>query len=128
MILSWITYGLLVLVILYGGKFAFGKNKFNDDFLSLEATKCLRGLAAIGVILHHISQESAFQKVRELSIFVNAGFYFVAIFFFCSGFGLIKSLKSKPNYFDGFLKNRVLKTIVVPFYVCVLILVLTVQP
>lgn len=121
MILSWITYGLLVLLILFGGKFAFGKNKFNDDFLSLDVTKSLRGLAAIGVILHHISQEGAFQKVRELSPFVNAGFYFVAIFFFCSGFGLIKSLKSKENYLDGFLKNRVLKTIIVPFYVCVLI-------
>jgi len=121
MILSWVTYGLLVLLILFGGKFAFGKGKFNDDFLSLEATKCLRGLAAIGVILHHISQEGAFQKVRELSPFVNAGFYFVAIFFFCSGFGLIKSLKTKENYLDGFLKKRVLKTIVIPFYVCVLL-------
>ncbi|MBO5117349.1 MAG: hypothetical protein J6C25_07590 [Treponema sp.] len=92
MILTWSVYGLFILLILFGGKFAFGRGKFNDNFLSLEATKCLRGLAAIGVILHHVSQESAFQKVRELSIFVNAGFYFVAIFFFCSGFGLIKSL------------------------------------
>ena len=121
MILTWSVYGLFVLLILFGGKFAFGKNKFNDDFLSLEATKCLRGIAAVGVILHHISQEGAFQQVKELSVFVNAGFYFVAIFFFCSGFGLIKSLKTKENYFDGFLKNRVLKTIVVPFYVSVLI-------
>jgi hypothetical protein len=121
MILSWSVYALLIVLILFGCKFAWRKNEFNDDFLSLDVTKSLRGLAAIGVILHHISQESAFQKVKELSPFVNAGFYFVAIFFFCSGFGLIKSLKSKENYLDGFLKNRVLKTIIVPFYVCVLI-------
>ena len=29
----------MVLLILFGGKFAFGKNKFNDDFLSLDVTK-----------------------------------------------------------------------------------------
>lgn len=121
MILSWSVYALLIVLILFGCKFAWRKNEFNDDFLSLDVTKSLRGLAAIGVILHHISQESAFQKVKELSPFVNAGFYFVAIFFFCSGFGLIKSLKTKENYLDGFLKKRVLKTIVIPFYVCVLL-------
>ena len=121
MILSWSVYALLIVLILFGCKFAWRKNEFNDDFLSLDVTKSLRGFAAIGVILHHISQESAFQKVKELSPFVNAGFYFVAIFFFCSGFGLIKSLKTKENYLDGFLKKRVLKTIVIPFYVCVLL-------
>ena len=121
MILSWSVSALLIVLILFGCKFAWRKNEFNDDFLSLDVTKSLRGLAAIGVILHHISQESAFQKVKELSPFVNAGFYFVAIFFFCSGFGLIKSLKTKENYLDGFLKKRVLKTIVIPFYVCVLL-------
>ena len=121
MILRWSVYALLIVLILFVCKFAWRKNEFNDDFLSLDVTKSLRGLAAIGVILHHISQESAFQKVKELSPFVNAGFYFVAIFFFCSGFGLIKSLKTKENYLDGFLKKRVLKTIVIPFYVCVLL-------
>ena len=57
----------------------------------------------------------------ELSIFVNYGYKFVAIFFFCSGFGLIKSLMTKPDYFNGFLKKRVLKAIVIPFYVNVIL-------
>ena len=77
--------------------------------------------------LHHISQENAFQwangygKAGELSIFVNAGFLFVAIFFFCSGYGLIKSLETKPDYFNGFIKKRILKTLVIPYYVSILI-------
>ena len=56
-----------------------------------------------------------------LSAFVNAGAYFVAIFFFCSGYGLIKSLDSKKDYLKGFIKNRIVKAIVLPFYVNVII-------
>ena len=40
----------------------FKKNEFNDDFLSLDTMKSLRGFAAMGVILHHISQEQVFQQ------------------------------------------------------------------
>ncbi len=123
MYISYVTYALIVLLLLWGGKFARGKGVFHEDSASLEVTKCLRGFAALGVILHHISQEQAFQMLGKsygkgaLGIFVNAGFFFVAIFFFCSGFGLIKSLETKENYLEGFLKKRVLKAILIPFYV-----------
>lgn len=128
MYVTYVTYVLIIGLLLWGGKFAgFRKNKFHEDCISLEVTKSLRGFAAIGVILHHISQQNAFQgangweKPGELSIFVNFGFKLVAIFFFCSGFGLLKSLKTKENYLDGFIKKRILKTIVVPFYVNVIL-------
>ena len=123
MYISYVTYALVLLLLLWGGKLARGKGTFHEDSTSLEVTKALRGFAALGVILHHISQEHAFQVSAgqghhgELSIFVNAGFFFVAIFFFCSGFGLIKSLDTKENYLEGFLKKRVLKAILIPFYV-----------
>ena len=135
MVLSISVYIICVILLIWGGKYAgFGKDKFHQDSTSLEITKSLRGFAAIGVILHHISQENAFQYANmkigtsgggwvpgELSIFVNYGYKFVAIFFFCSGFGLIKSLYSKPDYLNGFLKKRVLKAIVIPFYVNVIL-------
>ncbi len=127
MYISYVTYIVLLALLLIGGKFAKGKGALHEDSTSLEVTKCLRGFAAFGVILHHISQQHAFQsangwgKPGELSIFVNAGFFFVAIFFFCSGFGLIKSLNTKENYLDGFIKNRIVKTIVIPFYVNVVL-------
>ncbi len=123
MYISYVTYALVLLLLLWGGKLARGKGTFHEDSTSLEVTKALRGFAALGVILHHISQEHAFQVSAgqghhgELSIFVNAGFFFVAIFFFCSGFGLIKSLDTKENYLEGFLKKRVFKAILIPFYV-----------
>ena len=109
---------LFVCVIVVGAKNKFGKkNQFNDDFTSLEVMKSVRGFAAMGVILHHISQEFAFQESGVLSPFVNAGAYFVAVFFFCSGYGLIKSFDSKKDYLKGFIKKRIVKSIVVPFYV-----------
>lgn len=129
--LTGITLILFISLIIWGGKLPQkgedGKRHLHKDSMSLEATKGLRGIAAIGVILHHISQESAFQQANgwgkpgELFYFVNAGYLFVAVFFFCSGFGLIKSLNSKPDYFKGFLKKRVVKTLVIPFYVSVII-------
>ena len=129
MYLTYTVYALIIALFIWGGKFAgFKKNQFHEDSSSLDSMKSLRGYAAIGVILHHISQENAFQwagggygKPGELSIFVNAGFIFVAIFFFCSGYGLIKSLETKPDYLNGFMKKRVLKTLVIPYYVSIVI-------
>lgn len=114
--LSIITYSLFALLAIIGIKFA-GLSKFNDDFMSLNKTKALRGLAAVGVILHHISQQQVFQKTNTLTFFCEIGIYFVAIFFFCSGYGLIKSFMSKENYLNGFIKKRIVKTLVIPFYI-----------
>ena len=129
MYLTYTVYVLLLALFIWGGKFAgFKNNQFHEDSSSLDSMMSLRGFAALGVILHHISQEGAFQwaggghgKPGELSIFVNSGYLFVAIFFFCSGYGLIKSFESKPDYLKGFMKKRVLKTLIVPYYVSILI-------
>lgn len=124
--LTIITLVLFFALILWGCKFP-EKKQLHQNSMSLEVTKGLRGIAAIGVILHHISQESAFQQANgwgkpgELFVFVNAGYYFVAIFFFCSGFGLIKSLNTKQDYLKGFIKKRIVKTIVIPFYINVIL-------
>lgn len=122
-LLTYAVYIVLLVLLVWGGKIATKKKTtdgFHDDFMSLEVTKSLRGLAAIGVILHHISQEALFQQCKELSFFVNAGYFFVAIFFFCSGYGLIKNLDTKPGYMNGFLKKR-LPVILVPYYVSALL-------
>lgn len=121
-ILEQVVFYFYLILFIWGGTNKFGKKlEFNEDFASLDAMKSLRGFAAIGVLLHHISQEDLFQANRILSPFVGAGAYFVAIFFFCSGYGLIKSLNSKENYLKGFIKNRIVRAIVLPFYVNVII-------
>ena len=120
-VLRQATFYFFMILFMWGGKNKFGRKEFLSDNTSLEAMKSLRGFAAIGVILHHISQEELFQNTGKLSAFVNAGAYFVAIFFFCSGYGLLKSLDTKENYLKGFVKNRIVKSIIVPYYVNILI-------
>jgi len=116
-----VGYGFIILFI-WGASVKFGKkDEFNEDYASIDKMKSLRGLAAIGVMLHHISQEYPLQEEGIMSAFVNAGAYFVAIFFFCSGYGLLKSLDTKKNYLKGFVGKRIVKAIVLPFYINVLI-------
>ena len=125
MYFTYIVYALFIMLFIWGGKFAgIYRTQFNEDSSSLEVTKSLRGIAALGVILHHVSQETAFQKIGAVHGFVNIGYLFVAVFFFWSGFGLVKSLESKSDYLNGFMKRRVVKVLVIPFYVNVLIFAL----
>ena len=63
MYITYTVYLLFIALCAWGGKFAgFGKSQFHEDSSSLTVTKSLRGLAAIGVILHHVSQEMIFQQ------------------------------------------------------------------
>ena len=71
------TYYFFFMLLFWGSSSKLGKKDFHKDFASLDVMKSLRGFAAIGVILHHISQEEAFQRSRVLSPFVNAGAFFV---------------------------------------------------
>lgn len=69
----------------------------------------LRGILALGIILHHTSMTFAF-KIPEWSIFKcfsTMGSPIVALFFFLTGYGLCVSLAKKgENYIKGFLKKR----------------------
>lgn len=112
-----VVYSILLISVLVGIQIA-PKNKLREDSLSLDAMTSLKGLMAICVILHHISQKAAFQQTKTIPIFEHIGFLFVGVFFFCSGYGLYKSFSTKENYLKGFLKKRVLP-IVISYYVMV---------
>ncbi len=118
MYISITVYVLCLLLFIWGISFA-KKGQFHTDYLDRDVTMSMRGFAAIGVILHHISQEEVFQSAGELSIFVTAGYMYVSLFFFMSGYGLLKNLDTRPDYLNGFLKRR-LPVIVIPFYVSII--------
>lgn len=103
-----------VFVLLF---FGVKRQQSKEEFFSLEVAKGLQGVSAIFIILHHGSQ--LLNRQREfpgaINILENAGVFFVGVFFFCSGYGLLKSLKTKENYLKGFLKKRYL-TIFLPYY------------
>lgn len=109
-------YVVLAVILLSGAKIRI--RSWDDGFLSLSNTKILQGFCALVIIIHHMSQGLTNQKL--LSPFTNLGVLFVGIFFFCSGYGLIKSYKTKENYLKGFFGKR-LPVVLVPFYVTTLI-------
>lgn len=90
----------------------------------MEATLPLRGVLAIGIVIHHISQRVVDATHGDMWIFSQFQFWgapIVAVFFFLSGYGLMVSLITKgENYLDGFLKKRLLK-IVLPLVLCSLV-------
>ena len=115
MLVSILIYGLTLAVFLWGSSFAKA-GQIKSDYLSLENSNATKGLACIGVFLHHVSQNPAFQNSADIKFFEPIGFIFVGIFFFYSGIGLLKSWKSKPGYLDTFFKKRMLP-IVIAIYV-----------
>lgn len=120
----FVFYIILALILLIGAKPA-AKGEWCEDSLSLRVSKGLLGFSAVGIMLHHMSQTIYFagEDPGVLMFMVNIGVCFVGIFFFFSGYGLYSSLRDKPDYLKGFLRNR-LPAVLVPFYLCNFIFIL----
>jgi len=95
------------------------RQQWQDDPLSLDTSKAVKGFAALYIVFGHIAQ--ALKGENDiLYFFTETGVLFVGMFFFLSGYGLYTNLKTKENYLKGFLKKRLI-TVLVPFYVCILV-------
>ena len=85
--------------------------------LDKKTTNCCKGIAAVIIMLHHISF-----KVSNLPIYIKPIWYIafpvVGFFFFMSGYGLTCGLMKKKNYLQGFLSKRVLN-VVIPYVIVV---------
>ena len=120
----FIFYSLLVVILLTGVKPAV-KGGWREQSLSLHSSKGLLGFCAVSIMLHHMSQTIYFAKedVGILLFMVDIGVCFVGMFFFFSGYGLYTSLRDKPDYLKGFIRNR-LPAVLVPFYMCNFVFIL----
>lgn len=89
-----------------------------DDRLDRTTTNCCKGIAAIIIMLHHISF-----RVSNLPVYVKPIWYIafpiVGFFFFMSGYGLTCGLLQKKNYLQGFLSKRLLN-IIAPYVIVVI--------
>ena len=116
----YMVYFLLGALLCFGAKLC-PRGVWNEEYTSRQQTKVLTGVMTLGVALHHMAQKTcapwhpSSYTVHGLDFFVGIGFPVVAVFFFCSGLGLYRSLHSKPDYLKGFLRRRVLR-IVIAFY------------
>ena len=116
----YLFYFSLALLIFFGAE-STGRGKWNEGFTSLQQTKILQGITALGIALHHMAQKTCApwhpQKytVHGLDPFVPMGYMFVGVFLFCSGLGLYKSFRTRPDYLKGFFRRRILP-VVLAFY------------
>lgn len=80
--------------------------------MSVKKSKNILGLFSILIMMHHLGQKTsaawvpAIVRQHGLEVFVPIGYLLVSFFFFCSGYGLIKSMRTKEDYFKGFLVKR----------------------
>lgn len=120
----FIFYIILAIILLLRVKCA-SKGAWFEDTLSLRSSKGLLGFCAVGIMLHHMSQTIYFagEEPGVLMFMVDIGVCFVGMFFFFSGYGLYSSLRDKPDYLKGFLRNR-LPAILIPFYLCNFVFIL----
>ncbi len=115
----WIILAVVGVVLLYKVSVA-GGGKWHDDFLSLSISKGFLGVCATLIVLHHLAQALGPEMAGTLASLENVGVVFVGFFFFFSGYGLLKSKMTKPDYFKGFFRKRLL-TIWIPFFTSILV-------
>lgn len=119
--LVYLIYPAMLVLLFAGSKFS-KKDEWNEGFLSLYQTKCIQGLIAVCIMLHHIGQEmcaswQTYKLYPGLEFFVPLGYLFVSVFMFFSGYGLYVSYEKKPGYVSkGFLRKRALP-LLIGFYV-----------
>lgn len=70
------------------------------------------------IVFHHLSQQLT--DPGSLKHLQNIGPLCVSFFFFESGYGLMRSVLTKENYFHHFFRKRYIK-LLLPFFVCNLI-------
>ena len=86
---------LLILITFYGMKYS-GFKKLHNNFLSLKILNGLKGLASLSILIGHINLDN--QEYAEKELYQTPpglGRFYPAFFMFCSGYGLMVSLKKK---------------------------------
>lgn len=122
-----LLYIALPLILLVGSKFKF--ISWNEEFMSVSQTKMIQGFMAILIMFHHLSQKTCapwlmpIYIVHGLDPFVEIGYLVVGVFLFCSGYGLLKSFKTKENYLKGFGKRRILPLLISYFLINIIFIV-----
>ncbi|EOH78954.1 acyltransferase family protein [Enterococcus malodoratus] len=95
---------------------------YSNQSLSVETTGNLQIIAVFFVILHHLSQILRDYPDSFLSSrLIIAGRLAVGLFFFVSGYGLIKQYQQRgQSYLDSFFKKKVMR-IFLPFMLAMVI-------
>ena len=108
---------IVVLLFIIFWKIKFEKD-INKEYLSIKTSQDWKGVFALVVILHHLSQ------VTVDGVFFwgfgYVGYLAVAVFFFLSGYGLQKKHIMDSSYSKTFLTKRI-RTIVIPYIIITMV-------
>ncbi len=115
----YLVYPLILLLLFYGSK-PCKKGEWNEDYLSLKQTKAFLGFCAVLIMFHHISQKTCASYLQVdpiylrpgLDFFVYVGYLCVAMFFFCSGYGMYVSSRKGAGFFDHYIRRRLLPLLI----------------
>lgn len=101
------SYSNSIIIIILGVIALVGvKKQDSDQTLSIEQSMCIKGMAAIILVLVHIKNALVYPGIY--SVFSSTGFLFVAIFFFYSGYGI--ALKTYAD--EKYIRNKLPKKII----------------
>lgn len=103
---------LLFILFIFGIKPVKPIRGFYKDYLSVKNCVAWRGILAVVVIFHHLSQ--VIVDHSYFYWFIPMGCIAVSLFFFYSGYGLQTKYQSNPAYSKHFLLHR-LPPILIPY-------------
>lgn len=107
-ILFLLLYGIMIRTL------CLHKEGIDSNYLAKENTQVVKGIFIIIVFLSHIRVYAAYSTISDqfvISILSYLGQLMVAMFLFCSGYGIYESIKRKgEDYIRFFPKNRIWKT------------------
>ncbi len=86
-----------------------------EDSLSPQNTNQLRGIFALVVILHHLSQRSSGSIVFPL--FAYVGYLAVSVFFFISGYGLMTQYQQRQQTYAKTLLTLRIPSVLIPYLI-----------
>ena len=83
--------------------------QLTKDYLSKENGNSLKGIFAVVILLHHISQFNYVKMPYYVFLLIqSAGYLAVGIFFALSGYGLSVQVQTKKDYLKTFWMHRIL--------------------
>lgn len=83
------------------------KTDSDTDCLSVAQTTNIRGLMAVAIVMHHLSEQT--KGGFLMPTLVHVGYLIVGVFLFFSGYGLLKQYENKgERYLNSFWLNRII--------------------
>lgn len=107
----------LVLLLFYKARPVKPLSAFNEAYLDMAPCRTVRAFFALAIILHHLSQHCSSGQIFPMFTLFS---FTVPIFFFFSGYGIMKKKLSDPNYHKTFIARHIPPLLLAGFAVLIL--------